>query len=118
MKCCSYAYKCVSECAQFFERQKCEKNYTNFTYHYVFVEIAGESFALPPCPKNTDACWDNYFGTKAYPGGNKYVCKLKDGEKRKGIFLYANGRVEEVFGKNGKLNYFQKVTSRSPRDKP
>ena len=43
----------------------------------VFVGSAGESFAPPPCLKNTDAYLDNYFGTKTYAGGNKHV----DGNK-------------------------------------
>ena len=61
-----------------------------------FVGSAGESFTLPPSPKNTDAYFDNYFGTKTYVG------ELKDGKKRKGIFTYANGRrVKKVFRKTG-----------------
>ena len=75
-----------------------------------FVGSAGESFALPPCPKNTDTFWDNYFGTQTYAGGNKYVGELNDDKKQKAIFTCANGRVEEGMEENGKLKYPQKVT--------
>ena len=64
-------------------------NYTNFSDRHAFFWECGGEFCSASSPKNTDAYWDNYFGTKTYIG------KLKDGKKRKGISPYANGRVEE-----------------------
>ena len=77
------------------ERQKYEMNYTNFSDRHAFCWECGGEFCTASSPKNTDTDWDNYFGTKTYAGGIKYIGKLKDGKKRKGIFPYANGRVEE-----------------------
>ena len=59
---------------------------------------AGESFALPPCPEDTDAVWDNCFGTYTHDSeskwaGDKYVGEFKEDEvesDRKSCFWVPN----------------------------
>ena len=54
-------------------------------------------WALPPCPSDTNAIWDNCFGTYIFGmdtewAGDKYVGEWKDDKSHgQGTYTYANG---------------------------
>ena len=63
----------------------------------------GKSFALPYCPEDTKAYWDNCFGTLIYADGDKYVGEFKDDYFHgQGTYTFSNG--DEYVGefKDGK----------------
>ena len=74
----------------------------------VFLGSAGESSALPECPKQrnpTNSPWLNCFGTYTYPKGGKYVGEYKDDKRDgQGTFTYANGNKYVGEWKNGKFH--------------
>ena len=100
----------------------------------VLLGSAGVSFALPPCPSDPIAYYDNCFGTFTFADGNqyvgewknnkfngqgtftfangdKYVGEFKDDKRNgQGTYTYADGTVEEGIWKNGEFQYTQKVT--------
>ena len=39
---------------------------------------ASNSWALPPCPNDTDARWERCYGTYVSDNGDKYVGEYKD----------------------------------------
>ena len=53
---------------------------------------ATASFALPNCPSDQSKRYHNCFGTKNWPGGDKYVGNFKDGVKHgKGTYTWDDG---------------------------
>ena len=58
----------------------------------VLLGGAGESFALPPCPKSTSAYWNNCFGTYTFASGDKYVGEYRNDKKHgQGTYTHADG---------------------------
>jgi len=77
----------------------------------VLLGSTGVSSALPPCPSDPTAYYDNCFGTYTYADGDKYVGEWKDGEfNGQGTLTYANGTVKKGIWKNNEFQYAQKVT--------
>jgi hypothetical protein len=61
----------------------------------VLLGSAGESFALPPCPNNSDiSTWTDCYATLTYAGGGGYVGGYKDGKP--------HGQGTYIFGPNSK----------------
>ena len=58
----------------------------------VLLGSTGVSSALPPCPSDPTANYDNCFGTYTYADGDKYVGAFKDGNfNGQGTFTFADG---------------------------
>jgi TPR repeat protein len=66
---------------------------------------AAQSSALPPCPSNPNAHYDNCFGTSTYAYGDKYVGEWKNGKYNgQGAYTYANGNQYVGEYKDNKAN--------------
>ena len=58
----------------------------------LLLVIAEKSFALPSCPSNPNAYYDNCFGNATYANGDKYFGEFKDDKRNlHGTLTYANG---------------------------
>ena len=57
-----------------------------------FTCLTSHSWALPPCPTDTNTIRGNCFGTNTFANGNKYIGEYK-GFKRQGqgTFIWKNG---------------------------
>ena len=47
----------------------------------VLLFSAGEGFALPPCPEDSNQHFHNCFGTYTYADGGKYVGEWRNGKR-------------------------------------
>ena len=56
---------------------------TAFTVLIALSSLPTDSRALPPCPEDPNATYDNCFGTYTYADGDTYVGEFKD-DKRNG----------------------------------
>jgi TPR repeat protein len=65
----------------------------------------GKSFALPSCPSNPNAYYDNCIGVATYANGDKYVGEWRDGKRDVyGSYTYANGNKHVGEYKDSKAN--------------
>ena len=56
---------------------------------------ASNSWALPPCPEDTDARWDMCYGTYVSDSGDKYVGEFKNSNRNgQGIWTWVDGTRE------------------------
>lgn len=66
--------------------------------------LASTAYALPNCPSDQSARWNNCFGTYTFTNGNKYVGEYKDNERHgQGTFTFAGG--DEYVGEFKDENY-------------
>jgi hypothetical protein len=78
----------------------------------VLVLSAGESWALPPCPGDANAYFNNCQGTRTWSNGDKYVGEYWDNNAHgQGTFTQSNGQINEGIWENGKFLYARKNDS-------
>ena len=69
-----------------------------------FSTLAKAESALPDCPADPSAVFDNCFGTFTWPDGGKYVGEFKDDKRHgQGTYTFPDGTTWRGYFMNGEF---------------